>query len=221
MPKLILSSESASKLLSLAAGSQLPETIRSELADALLPAARGDPDQPEATGDPGDLPALPPVPLTVVHHRILARVASALRERGNSEPTLASLVRGAQVYHPPRPGYKRPPELDALLARIQAAQDKTTYAAMVQGKESVTTAQREQSGLPRGYTPVVPHEPELLSAPEQDDKETWRQIRSALSAIASVLLSMAGVVTGVWQAGGTASVAWVRCISLNSQTADI
>lgn len=171
--------------------------------------------------EPSDLPAVPPPSPTAIHHSLLVRVVFAARTSKTSsgveqDLTLASLVQGSQVYIAPRPQYKRPPELDALLSKIKAAQDKSNYEAMVHGHSPTSQPDWTSPHKPgtRGYVPIVPHEPTLLQdfTEQQDDKEVWRQICSGLSAIASVLLSMAGVATAVWHAGGTASVAWVRSL---------
>lgn len=59
-----------------------------------------------------------------MHHRELAQVAA------RTHTPLDALLRGAAVYHAPRPAYRRPPELEASLARIRLAHEQAEYARM-------------------------------------------------------------------------------------------
>lgn len=92
------------------------------------------------------------------------------------------------------------PELLAILAKLQLAQDRADYAAMT----SLNGPQR---------TSLLPmrdiHDPAHTGLPERTVAEEWLEVRRELSAVANVIASMGAVGTAVWWVGGGRSYAAV------------
>jgi hypothetical protein len=93
------------------------------------------------------------------------------------------------------------PELLAILADIQLAQDRASYARMTQS----TTAGR--SVLFPSMDPSSHHDGVWTgSSNDANTAGDWKEIRRQITAIVNVIASMATVATGVWWVGGGRSV---------------
>lgn len=86
------------------------------------------------------------------------------------------------------------PELLAILAEIQLAQDRASYARMTQPATNKSSLFPSMESTMNDMT--------MGSAQEVATAGDWNEIRRQVSAIVNVIASMATVATGVWWVGG-------------------
>ncbi|WFD19946.1 hypothetical protein MCAP1_002189 [Malassezia caprae] len=187
MPILVVPSATAARLERLAAREDVPSHVREALRTQIVRV----PLSGHTPADPSRADAEVRIP-----HTLLVQVSQWARDDAY---TLAYLLRGAQLYHPPRPVYERPKELDASLEAIRRAHEESEYARMV----SWTPSQRAPAAPYRLSSEVAPH---AVAA----EHEAWREARSQLSALVNILLSMGAVATAVWWGAGSRGAIWVR-----------
>ncbi|GAA6016835.1 hypothetical protein JCM11491_001822 [Sporobolomyces phaffii] len=123
------------------------------------------------------------------------------RGRGRGHPVvkrddyrLSNLVRLTTVHAPALVPRQKSPELVAILASIQLANDRAAYAALT----SLSTPQY------RSVLPLTdPHEPAstLSSTTTATVSDEWGDVKKEVSAIVNVVCSVAAVFTSVWYVG--------------------
>ena len=196
MPILVVPSATAARLERLAAREDVPSDVREALRSQMVRVPLGG----HAPADPSLAHAEGRVP-----HTLLVQVSQWARTHDDAY-TLASLLRGAQLYHPPRAVYERvrrhglpqPKELDASLEAIRRAHEESEYARMV------SPAPTQPSAAPyRLSGGAAPHA-------VRAEHEAWRETRTQLSALVNILLSMGAVATAVWWGAGSRDSLWVR-----------
>ncbi|KAF8539802.1 endoplasmic reticulum-based factor for assembly of V-ATPase-domain-containing protein [Trichophaea hybrida] len=122
------------------------------------------------------LPSVTPVasPTASLPHQDIYAISRALLSHDSTNPnyTFAALLRGTSVYTPPPPpAAPKSPEYTALMARLRKQQEEAEYRAL---------------------TSSAPVE-------EEEDEMTWKEVKSQISVIFNVLLSVFATAAAVWK----------------------
>ncbi|KAJ1597595.1 hypothetical protein NDA14_005240 [Ustilago hordei] len=228
------------KLVLSAANSQLLKQV-AQTADAVQSLKAAFADQPDQRLMTTHSPAVPSTsskdtPNSVVlDHKVLITIASwASNINPSAQPSLdleklrlSSLVRGSQVYIPPKPVFQRSEELEQSLAAIRRAQEEAEYQRM----SSTTTSNTSGAyRIPSSYTNIAgvdrslsltqrihaqtgsPQQPNSLLG--EGEEQAWKDAQRLLSVILNIFLSTMATATAAWWASGNASAGHKVLVSM-------
>ncbi|EPQ27317.1 uncharacterized protein PFL1_05239 [Pseudozyma flocculosa PF-1] len=226
MPTLLLSPSTTARLDGIRKDERIPVSIREAISS--LPRSFSAAASSDAVKMDGSSPAVPCAEETkvtetgrlAIPHRVLVDLACWARTNMSDEGrgqahgwTLWDLVAGSEVYVEPKKVAERSKELEASLLAIRKAQDEAMYHQLT------TSLPFTRSGIPASFRSIAGVDPSAplaarisagLAPPstatqEHQDAEAWREVRSILSVLLNVLLSIAAVVAAVWYGLGTST----------------